>query len=436
MRFSSTIRLFYLLLLFVVLVSAGTAHAFKAGTNPASTSGNRTTFGTGTAGGGNLGDIPFSFASDGTLLSKGPVSFTGGGGLKVDADLVSSIPKQSAGRALARFAMRNTPLLGAALALPDLLAELGFRRSQSPAGDVTLERQTDTASCSPVVAPFPCGGDSSASASWQCKKLGDSFFYGWVNNTSRDFSSCQQVTGTVKSFVPASQQELEDAIAQKSDWPSSSKLSQVLREAIQTGETVQSVPQTLTGPVTSPGVKTTTRNPDGTSTTTTTNHTYTYSGPTVTVTTTTVTQNYTDTGAASGNPTTTTTEPVAEPVKEEKELKVCGLTTDTACKIDETGTKEKTELDPDKKVTDALKQATDFAKTPSSVLPALPQLNWSFRLPTGCVAIALPAFEPYLQSIDVCQFLPMFHDIMGMVWVIGSLFGAISVFWRNVFSMG
>lgn len=60
-----------------------------------------------------------------------------------------------------------------------------------------------------------------------------------------------------------------------------------------------------------------------------------------------------------------------------------------------------------------------------------PDINWAFELPTACGVIPTPAFEPFMASIDVCQWQPMFHELMTVVWMLGGLFGAISLFMRN-----
>ncbi len=121
---------------------------------------------------------------------------------------------------------------------------------------------------------------------------------------------------------------------------------------------------------------------------------------------------------------------------EQPEIKVCGLPGTPACKIDEAGTPKEKEDTAEQDAKTAIRPLDDFIKSPSSVLPELPKINWAFTLPSGCSPIALPAFEPWLQQIDVCQFQPIFHDIMGFVWVMGGIFGAIGTFWRNTFSQG
>lgn len=116
----------------------------------------------------------------------------------------------------------------------------------------------------------------------------------------------------------------------------------------------------------------------------------------------------------------------------------CGVSGTPPCnvKIDETGTSTSV---PE------LANHEDLAKSPftpyeqlknspSTFWPSLPTINWAFTLPTGCGVISVPAFAPYLDSIDICPWQSLFHEIMSVVWVLGGLFGAISTFWRNTFA--
>lgn len=118
----------------------------------------------------------------------------------------------------------------------------------------------------------------------------------------------------------------------------------------------------------------------------------------------------------------------------ENDLLVCGLPNTPACRIEEKGTPEPVEDTAQKDAERVHKPLDDLLKNPASVLPEFPKINWTFRLPSGCAPLSIPAFSPFLQSIDVCQFQPIFHDIMSMIWVGGALFGAIGTFWRNVFA--
>lgn len=87
---------------------------------------------------------------------------------------------------------------------------------------------------------------------------------------------------------------------------------------------------------------------------------------------------------------------------------------------------------PSQLVSEAYKPLDTKVTNPDGLWPAFPVINWNFALPTSCSVIAVPAFAPFLTSIDICQFQPTFHSIMSVVWVLGGLFGSIGLFWRNV----
>lgn len=186
-------------------------------------------------------------------------------------------------------------------------------------------------------------------------------------------------------------------------------------------------PASLTGPATStapPRVSTTT-NPDGSTQTQSQQRqaNITYQGDSYTY-------NISNVTTTTNNGGTTTTE-----TSEQPEVDVCGLPGKPPCKIDETGTPTESGLDPAQATEDALAQAKAFAQDPVGSLPPHPELNWTFSLPTGCAPIPV-GMGDFLEAIDICQFQPMFHEIMSIVWVMGGLFGAISHFFRNVYSQG
>lgn len=212
------------------------------------------------------------------------------------------------------------------------------------------------------------------------------------------------------------------------------KTADLVQDILQRGGSVATPsPAVLSGPASATGqpsteVKT---NPDGSTSTTTktpvTNYTYNTAPNTITVSNATTTVTNTCTAAGSCSTTTTgVTGPDAKPA----ELKVCGLPGGAACKIDETGTNT---VAPDWRtgMDGAFKPPNTVAADPGSFFPKLPVLNWSFELPTFCGPIALPAFAPYLESVDICPFQPMFHDLMSVVWLVGGLFGAVQMFLRD-----
>lgn len=115
----------------------------------------------------------------------------------------------------------------------------------------------------------------------------------------------------------------------------------------------------------------------------------------------------------------------------EEDTITCGLPDTPRCKIDETGTETVTEPDTQSAIDEIMGPIIDIASGDLSIFPTFPTINWGFSLPTVCGPIAVPAFEPWLTSINICQFQSTFHDVMGLVWIIGGLFGAIGVFWRD-----
>lgn len=132
-------------------------------------------------------------------------------------------------------------------------------------------------------------------------------------------------------------------------------------------------------------------------------------------------------------PTGTSTQPGTAA----EELITCGLPGKPKCLIDEQDTPTPTTANeapapqPSAQVDAATQDIKDIIADPVGKLGGFPEINWAFQLPTFCGPISLPAFEPYLSEINVCQFQDTFHDIMGVVWLLGGLFGAISIFWRD-----
>lgn len=114
-----------------------------------------------------------------------------------------------------------------------------------------------------------------------------------------------------------------------------------------------------------------------------------------------------------------------------EDLITCGLPWTPPCKIDETGTPQ---APPDTSAQDAdgvISGLRDCLIAPGACLPELPELSWAFDLPSGCQPLALPAFSEWLEPIDVCQFQPMIHDLMSMVWAAAGLFAAAGMVFRE-----
>lgn len=108
------------------------------------------------------------------------------------------------------------------------------------------------------------------------------------------------------------------------------------------------------------------------------------------------------------------------------EVKTCGLPNTPACKIDESGTPGADIRNPTGDADSVFAAWKACILAPSSCLPALPNLNWAFTLPSTCNAIALPAFASVgVPEVNLCPFQSVFHDLMSMLWVAAGLFGAI-----------
>lgn len=125
--------------------------------------------------------------------------------------------------------------------------------------------------------------------------------------------------------------------------------------------------------------------------------------------------------------TTTTTTPTdpSNPNSPQQEDLECGLPGTPPCKIDETGTPAPPEDDGESVFRQAIPNClkTDW----KTCFPELPDINWSFRLPSGCAPIPVP-FERFgFSAVNICPWQPMIHDLMSMLWAGAGLFGAIGI---------
>ena len=191
---------------------------------------------------------------------------------------------------------------------------------------------------------------------------------------------------------------------------------------------------TVTGPETvnvgSP-ITTTRTNPDGSTETLTQQYVrnYTYNGDSVTHVSTTVTT-VNNSVVNNVNNSTTTVTTISPENQQNQEIQTCGLPGKPACKIDEAGTPEADSLDQSK-VDQAFTPIKTCLQNPISCLPSLPDFNWTFSLPSGCSPIPLTGFTPFIESIDICRFQPVFHDLMSMVWAAVGLFMAAGMMFRE-----
>jgi len=56
-----------------------------------------------------------------------------------------------------------------------------------------------------------------------------------------------------------------------------------------------------------------------------------------------------------------------------------------------------------------------------------PTWTWTFQLPTGCTPYNMPAFN---LSIDMCQYQPMIHSIMSILWLMATVAALVGMFFK------
>ncbi|MES7772613.1 hypothetical protein U6J54_12220, partial [Cutibacterium acnes] len=103
----------------------------------------------------------------------------------------------------------------------------------------------------------------------------------------------------------------------------------------------------------------------------------------------------------------------------------CGLPGKPPCKIDETGTPSPPDVDGENVFRQAIPNClkTDW----KTCFPELPDINWSFTLPSGCAPIPVPFQRVGFSAVDIFPWQGMIHDLMSMLWAAAGLFGAIGI---------
>jgi hypothetical protein len=158
-----------------------------------------------------------------------------------------------------------------------------------------------------------------------------------------------------------------------------------------------------------------------------------------TTTTTTTTQTGTNpdgspiTETSTSTETTTTTPsppPDGQTPPPAQEIITCGLPDTPPCKIDETGTPQADPVKTQAEVDSLFGDVKTCLQDIRACLPTLPDLSWSFALPTGCAPLYFDTLVGVVIPIDMCEHQPMIHDLMTMVWAAAGLFGAIAMVGR------
>ena len=277
-------------------------------------------------------------ADGGQPKVAGGGSMIGPSGRAVSVAGTGRIPNVEIGKAFGRFAGKVAPGVGWAIAAVQLAQELGFTTEVSPEGAPVLKkpgteqpsgyrhgflpfRSTRLLACTTDWIPYAMAAnptytvDSSGLTGNSCG--------GFMRNPANNqVYAIQSDTATYTAPVPVepvviTMQEVQDAIAAKSGWPTSSAVKEFMRVDIENGGKPAVTNLVVTGPATSPGpVKSTTNSTNNTTKTDTTTHNHNYSGNTVTTTTTVTSVTINNTSNEVINNETTTDEP--EPPQEEK----------------------------------------------------------------------------------------------------------------------
>lgn len=110
-----------------------------------------------------------------------------------------------------------------------------------------------------------------------------------------------------------------------------------------------------------------------------------------------------------------------------QEIITCGLPDTPPCKIDESGTPPPADPfeDPDGWF-DPLRGV--FENPPV----ADTSWSWSFSLPSSCSVLTVGTFAGHTVTLDLCQWQPMIHAILSMVWLIAGIWAGVGMVGRTL----
>jgi hypothetical protein len=294
---------------------------------PRTVTGSATAFTRFMAGVQDIGRTSISVASDGTLLTASKGTLPNGTVVNVAGQMAKADVAKGIGRAMLAVGRLSWPI-----ALLELATHLDFSVNPTT-GDLTKSGGETFTVLLAGVGPLP--GSSKLAACANVATYQDSIAVGGAHyemNPASDATTCYinykpssdpgTWTFTAYSYsgatggapIVATTQELADAIASESGWPSSAPLAKAAVEAIKLGQPIPITPTTVTGPASTVGTPKVTNHPDGKVTTTTVTNNYSYVGPVVNNTTTTVNATYNP--ATDTTETTTTEEAAPEPQKD------------------------------------------------------------------------------------------------------------------------
>jgi hypothetical protein len=145
----------------------------------------------------------------------------------------------------------------------------------------------------------------------------------------------------------------------------------------------------------------------------------------------------TGTGGPSGGPASAAAGPngvIPKPAEGEEQAE-CGAPGQPKCAIDETGTpapvgtgENNGPFGTAEGILGAAKTGVQNAINEQKQLQA-PPWTWTFSLPSGCTPFVMEAFN---MSLNICQYQPLVHDLMSIIWIIVGIFAAVGMTQRTL----
>lgn len=414
-------------------VGYASAQALPVSPHPVTVSGNVTTFGPATANAANAASFTFGHAANGPVYaqSQGVVRTASGNAVPV---VVRSLPAAAGvGRALiglAKFATGIGTVLAVGNALYDVAKELGFNLDNS-SGSLVLSSTQLTPPSSSFYRPDLCaqyGGGACVITPYNTNNNSRTVgpFDQWVMWYPDLQTAWTSIPYSPPASVPATAQELEDAIASRTAWPSTSRINDALRDAVAAGQPLElPKPSTITGPAEIVNPPKTETHPDGSKTVTTTKDKLTYNSDGVEVEEETVVETF----DALNNPTGTSTTTEASPAPKPDPV-TCGLPGTPACKLDETGTPEADPL-----TESATKPGMDGAKAEFD--DALTRVTgdsdkgwaWTFLAAppiAACESLPLPSVMGIeVPNLNPCTTVDGMRAVMAWLWAFAGFYACI-----------
>ena len=236
---------------------------------------------------GNTGYAVVNGTLQGSATGRLPL---GGNVIDVTARVIPDKP--SVGAAVGKFLFKAAWPLQVGVAAFDLVKELGYLAERDASGTLTLKKadttvctvapcyawqagpnyfaqympvqqaSTKEALCLTKIQPLVrhpgtnvAGGGRAYLSGNSCLVAYDSPYTNWY---TFEFPMTQvTVAPSPPAYQPVTQQELADKIASQSGWPSSSAFPEVVRQAVESGETITAPTPTVTGPSSVQGPKST-----------------------------------------------------------------------------------------------------------------------------------------------------------------------------------